>query len=341
MHTKYMDKVCSCELSFMSGIYMHIRKIIKHNREMTFSHGFKSASSLILEELKCSLPCEQWLIVYYKHDAWIPLFVLPNHIDNIEVLQPCFEKVFHAGETAIYTHEDNSSTYIGSPIIFNEADFSAVLLGYKPIDSNHLSQERVLKVSFFSELLAYFIKVEFKLNEQRYKIEQLLNLSHTDSLTQLLNHRAWSQMLIAEEARLKRYNHSATIFIIDLDHLKVINDDKGHSAGDQLILRTANCLRAICRESDIVARLGGDEFGLLAVKCDLQGAQSLSRHIALAFETQNIDASVGYCVMNAKMPIKEAVKIADKNMYTAKSQKNKSHSHRRDHLSKTEVTTTS
>jgi diguanylate cyclase (GGDEF)-like protein len=67
--------------------------------------------------------------------------------------------------------------------------------------------------------------------------------------------------------------------LIDVDNLKMINDVRGHVAGDAVIARTAETIRESIREGDECARLGGDEFIIFAPDCDLEGAKEIARQI--------------------------------------------------------------
>jgi two-component system, cell cycle response regulator len=85
-------------------------------------------------------------------------------------------------------------------------------------------------------------------------------LAQTDSLTGLANFRALTVRLDAEFKRANRYQYPLSVVIIDLDHLKAINDGMGHDVGNRAILALASHLRDNLREVDFAARFGGDEF---------------------------------------------------------------------------------
>lgn len=94
-------------------------------------------------------------------------------------------------------------------------------------------------------------------DQQRSELQQLA--TH-DSLTGLLNRAAAFEMIERDLSRSRREGGLVMALFIDLDGLKLINDQHGHAAGDDALRLTAAALRASTRESDIVARLGGDEF---------------------------------------------------------------------------------
>lgn len=103
-------------------------------------------------------------------------------------------------------------------------------------------------------------------------VDRLSSLSMTDGLTGLLNARAFYAMLEHEIARSRRSGSSMTLLLIDLDHLKALNDEFGHAAGDRALEQIARAIRREMRSIDLGARLGGDEFALLAVGTDRASA---------------------------------------------------------------------
>lgn len=93
--------------------------------------------------------------------------------------------------------------------------------------------------------------------------EELREMSRTDSLTGLYNHRTFYERLEEELQRARRYDSSLSIVLIDLDNFKAVNDRMGHQFGDDLLGKCAECLISELRGTDIVCRYGGDEFGVI------------------------------------------------------------------------------
>jgi diguanylate cyclase (GGDEF)-like protein len=86
--------------------------------------------------------------------------------------------------------------------------------------------------------------------------------ARTDSLTGLLNRRAFLEEMERYASRQDRDNLPATLIFADLDNFKPVNDRLGHEAGDDVLRRVAVLLRKTFRPTDLVARLGGDEFAI-------------------------------------------------------------------------------
>lgn len=100
-------------------------------------------------------------------------------------------------------------------------------------------------------------------NEQISNHERILRLSRTDSMTGLLNRRAfYEEELPRRVARLERSGQTAAMFYVDMDNFKRVNDVHGHQAGDDAILFLRDMLLNFSRPGDLVARLGGDEFAM-------------------------------------------------------------------------------
>lgn len=126
-------------------------------------------------------------------------------------------------------------------------------------------------------VLAFLLLLQFKnrqldrsrqdLSDALHRVREsetyLRELSRHDSLTGLMNRRAFMQTLDAEMLRLERYAVETAVLMIDLDHFKAVNDRWGHAVGDEALRRFASTCLEISRNIDSVARLGGEEFAIL------------------------------------------------------------------------------
>jgi two-component system cell cycle response regulator len=118
-----------------------------------------------------------------------------------------------------------------------------------------------------------FLQKPFSPRELKARIErtlrltrresELAELARTDPLTGLANRRAFRARLDDEVKRARRYRTPLACVMMDLDHLKPINDELGHAAGDVAIEAVAEVIRRELRETDFGARYGGDEFVIL------------------------------------------------------------------------------
>lgn len=162
---------------------------------------------------------------------------------------------------------------------------------------------------------------------------RLTILATTDSLTRLLNRRAFFDAIEKSCSWIKRGNNSLSLLVLDLDHFKHINDTHGHPAGDFCIVEVSNVIKSIVkRDTDFVARLGGEEFGVFLSNCDRNGAWKVAEEIREEIEQLRLDfngviipvtVSVGFTT--ASLSVKQSYNIdeivieADKALYDAKN----------------------
>jgi len=116
--------------------------------------------------------------------------------------------------------------------------------------------------------LGFFVVVTVLLSRLRKALERERALSRTDFLTGALNSRAFSESAATELDRTRRYGRPFTVAYLDLDNFKTVNDQRGHTEGDELLQTVVRSIRATIRRTDVVARLGGDEFVVLLPETD-------------------------------------------------------------------------
>ncbi|WP_231890109.1 sensor domain-containing diguanylate cyclase [Ralstonia solanacearum] len=127
-------------------------------------------------------------------------------------------------------------------------------------------------------------------HERARLMEELATMAETDSLTQLLNRRAFETRARAMcEARGTEAQRIALI-MFDVDHFKRINDTYGHAAGDEALRTVADLCRAHWRQSDIVARIGGEEFAVVALVDTATHARVLAERMRQAIAGARVPA---------------------------------------------------
>ena len=156
---------------------------------------------------------------------------------------------------------------------------------------------------------------------QKYELE---NLANTDSLTNLFNER----YLVKTLQRLEERRQKFTLFYLDLDLFKPVNDTYGHSVGDSLLRAVAGRLQNCIRSADLAFRFGGDEFALIVIgDTNINLCQSLVTRIQEAinkpFDISGrqicVDVSCGYAIFPDEGESTESIRIlADKRMYLDK-----------------------
>jgi len=177
------------------------------------------------------------------------------------------------------------------------------------------------------ELVDLTDKLKHEIVERQRVEEALARAAMSDPLTNLLNRRAMNFHLQHEFERFKRTGSTFTMLLCDIDHFKLINDELGHAAGDQVLMTVSNILREQIRGQDLLARWGGEEFLLLLPDTGLEGgedvADKLRRKIAaeaisVADRKIKLTISVGACSYHKDHTVDSLIGAADKALYAAK-----------------------
>jgi diguanylate cyclase (GGDEF)-like protein len=122
-----------------------------------------------------------------------------------------------------------------------------------------------------------------KANEDlRRSNEMLEQLSLTDDLTRLHNHRYFQDRLGVETRRARRSGDSLALLLMDIDDFKALNDRHGHAVGDEVLRQVGDLINLSVREIDLPARYGGEEFAVLAPRTDHEGAMTLAEKLRVA-----------------------------------------------------------
>jgi diguanylate cyclase (GGDEF)-like protein len=155
-------------------------------------------------------------------------------------------------------------------------------------------------------------------------VEQLRAQADRDSLTGMLNRRAFMRELHSEIERSLRYGRRFVLALCDLDDFKSINDTDGHPAGDRALEAVAALLEGTVRATDFAFRIGGDEFALLLPETDAAEAQDAVGRIVAALAGDGVLAhGLGISFGLALFPIhgktpEELIRRADQALYAAK-----------------------
>jgi diguanylate cyclase (GGDEF)-like protein len=183
----------------------------------------------------------------------------------------------------------------------------------------HWEDEEELMVRTVSDQLAVAI-VHARL------FRQVQTQAMTDALTGLYNHRYFQERLDREIKLCDRNNDRVSLILLDLDHLKRINDSMGHRTGDAALCHVARVMLATVREVDICARYGGEEFVIVLPQCGREDAISVAERLreAIAATPVNkigqVTASIGVATYPAAARSKEElIEMADRAMYLAKA----------------------
>jgi diguanylate cyclase (GGDEF)-like protein len=162
------------------------------------------------------------------------------------------------------------------------------------------------------------------LSQLRHTQRQLELLATHDSLTGVLNARAFARELAHELGRNRRYGRPLALIYLDLDDFKKVNDAHGHATGDAVLRLVADAMRGAVRQADVVGRLGGDEFGVLMPETDAGVAHAAASRLVAGIRTvfrgtPSVTASIGVvAVTGTEAGTDELLRQADHAMYEAK-----------------------
>lgn len=143
-------------------------------------------------------------------------------------------------------------------------------------------------------LLIFMAVVAKQMNKIKSQNLELERLAMTDGLTGLFNRRTFDHMLEREVERAKRSGKFPSLVFLDVDGFKEINDQQGHTMGDEVLGRVAAAIRgAIRADIDIPCRYGGDEFVVILPETPSAQADLVGGRIQGSLKSRSIGVSVG------------------------------------------------
>lgn len=157
------------------------------------------------------------------------------------------------------------------------------------------------------------------------RVDELSMQATTDALTGTLNRHGLAPLFQTERLRALRHGRALSLVMLDIDHFKNVNDEYGHTTGDEVLRDLATLLRHIVRAEDIIARWGGEEFVVVAPECDEHAAATLAEKLRMAVATHSfrlpcgITASFGVVQLESGDDLERLVARADAAMYRAKA----------------------
>lgn len=155
-------------------------------------------------------------------------------------------------------------------------------------------------------------------------------LAQHDPLTKIPNRNLFDEKLRDMIDETEQNKAAMALFLLDIDHFKLVNDTFGHQIGDGLLIQVADRIKQVVRSSDIAARLGGDEFAVVAGNIQDSATASLvaekiiaglSRPFEVSGQVIKTGASIGISISNSKefQNSDEMIRRADMALYQSKS----------------------
>lgn len=229
---------------------------------------------------------------------------------------------------------DEGSAQVGNILDLQIGDDTprTFLVNSSPVKDENGKQRGVL-ASFddVTQLEAKKAELQETLNNLQASSEEIRRqnralefLARQDPLTQCCNRRSFFEQFETIWKSAGRYNHALSCLLIDIDHFKLVNDNHGHSTGDQVLQKCAAVLKSTARDADIVCRYGGEEFTIVLPHVEIEDAVRAAEKFRAAIENTQfphgkvtISVGVSSLKMGAGDP-RELLTQSDKALYAAK-----------------------
>lgn len=273
---------------------------------------------------------EVWNNFMQNHSGKQPEHVLGRNIFDIfpELPEEWFR---HKAQTVFVLHSATFTTWEQRPYLFRFPH-------YRPITgtAEFMYQNSTIiplvntrgKVDHICLILYDVTDTAINKTAQLQANRQLQNLSRTDHLTGLFNRGYWELRLIQEFKRFDRYENPSSLIMLDIDHFKKINDNYGHTVGDEAIRCISRIIKEQIRELDIAGRYGGEEFGIIITNTNGDGACVIAERLRATIEKQTVftegheikfTISLGIAELNEHMHDHRSwIEKADQALYKSK-----------------------
>lgn len=244
-----------------------------------------------------------------------------NRIINI---QDTTRLSYYIPVTTDYGDEIYIKSALSAPIYFQGKLYG--LINLDSLSTNAFTDDDIHSIEFISKSIEIAIT-------NRLLYEEKVHLSRFDRLTGLYNRHFFDEYCDMVIKRANRYDEHFHLTMVDVDDLKMINDEYSHLVGDEIIARVAFLLKQNMRDSDIFARYGGDEFiGLLfnsKMECLIDKFELINEELKKTpFEYQGnlIYTSISFGIATFKddgSSIYDLIRVADDRMYAYKNEHKK------------------
>jgi diguanylate cyclase (GGDEF)-like protein len=247
-------------------------------------------------------------------------------IRSIEGISALADQILSSRDSGRYQYQQRGNTHLLNVRYIADLKWYLCVERIEDEALGEIRQTLVMNLAAFLVVTAIvLLLVGLTVNRYHLKLEALAT---TDTLTGLINRRAFDLHLLQglEEARRKKQPLSAVM--IDIDHFKQLNDAHGHLCGDQVLREMAVLVKECLRQSDVACRWGGEELFVLLKEADEPAAVNVAEKIRSAVETHRcvwrdaiISLTISLGVAEFLGPDDDAGKLiarADEALYAAK-----------------------
>ena len=265
-----------------------------------------------------------------NHSGLLPSAV--KHKDLFDLFPAIDEKWFRSKSESVFVLKNRSFT------IWEQQPYIFRFKNYRPITgkAEYMYQNATFipltniraEVSHICIILYDVTDIAVNKKELEDLNARLEQVSQTDSLTQLYNRGHWESTLKQEFLRTKRNGGSSALLMFDIDRFKVVNDEYGHTCGDEALRHLSKLLKTTLRETDIAGRYGGEEFVVTLLDTDEKGAEIFAERLRVLIEQSpvmykqlevKVTVSIGFACFSAEFKDHERwIEAADKAMYQSK-----------------------
>jgi diguanylate cyclase (GGDEF)-like protein/PAS domain S-box-containing protein/putative nucleotidyltransferase with HDIG domain len=221
--------------------------------EVFYSERWKSILGCDQHEIGASP--DEWFKRIHPEDITSVKAVLSAHIEGSTPTLECEHRVLHKDGTYRWL-------LCRGIAVFDRTGSVCRLTGSQTDITERKEAEQKLAAAL-NDLKFALASEKVLLDELDKKNKELIELSITDGLTGLYNHRFIQERFEFEFKRVKRYGGNLSCMMIDIDHFKDLNDTHGHQCGDHVLRELSTLFRKHSREVDICGRYGGEEFLIL------------------------------------------------------------------------------
>lgn len=157
-----------------------------------------------------------------------------------------------------HRHSDYTHSFARSPTHSREMRQRSAVFGKRRNGEEFRAEVTIAKIMMHDQF--EMVAIIRDVNDTAHLLAELQQRATTDFLTGIANRFAFMQAFEAEFARSKRYARPLSVFLVDVDHFKKVNDSYGHATGDRLLKAITSNIAASLRATDTFARYGGEEF---------------------------------------------------------------------------------
>jgi diguanylate cyclase (GGDEF)-like protein/PAS domain S-box-containing protein len=220
-------------------------------------------------------------------------------------------------------HDENFYQTLWNKVLKGEV-FNHTFVNKRKDGSEYYEEKTITPLHNGQGEITHFVSTGKDITYRVEMEQRLQELAFHDTLTGLINRRAFESAAIRALEGLKRYQRRFALLMIDIDDFKNVNDTLGHEEGDSVLVRIAKLLLGSTRKLDLVARWGGEEFLVLLQEVNqdqaLHLAEKIRHKIAQARfgKGQTLTVSIGSTLAGCEDTLDDLNLKADKALYEAK-----------------------